>query len=304
MIVFSGNIALKLHPYRWMKRLLFMTSCLVGTILSFGQNETIPSNKDTDTLERPAYLTISLGSNISTFRDFATSPLIYSGNPFYVSLSHIDMDEKRVSSIKGAYAFGKYTNTFNHQTSVSSLHTISFNHLELFQVKRIRNEKLNVKWGGQFNSLLNLRRNEALFNNKEGVDVIATLFGSVQTTIDISRTKEMEKKFLFLKYQAPKRTRNISYTLNIGLVNSSFRNGFAYTSSSAPINSDEFFADYDLSVFSGLRLQSALDYTMFLKNKNGLQFSYLWDALRTGGHHNNFEMAQHTLSCSLLFNLK
>jgi hypothetical protein len=60
----------------------------------------------------------------------------------------------------------------------------------------------------------------------------------------------------------------------------------------------------ELQIFKGFRLNSALDYTIFLRNKNAVQLSYLWDAYRTGGHHDNFEMAAHTLNFSLLFGLK
>jgi hypothetical protein len=61
---------------------------------------------------------------------------------------------------------------------------------------------------------------------------------------------------------------------------------------------------FTLQIFKGFRLNSALDYTIFLRNKNAVQLSYLWDAYRTGGHHDNFEMAAHTLNFSLLFGLK
>jgi len=162
----------------------------------------------------------------------------------------------------------------------------------------------NIKLGGTFNSTFNHRINEKLFNNGEGVDIISTLFGSIKTTMDVSRKENKEKQFLFIKYNLKKRVRSLSYTLNIGLVNSSYRNGFIYTNSSAPINEDEFFKGYELNIFKGFRINSSLDYTVFLHNKNAMQFSYLWDIYQTGGHHNNFEMVAHILKFSLLFNLK
>lgn len=281
---------------------VFIAIILVHPTIAFSQVETESVIKKEN--KRPAYLDISFGLSFSSFRDFATSPLNYSGRPLYISLSHVDMDEKRASEITGSYSFGTYKNTFNNQTSESNVNTISLNYLELFQIKKWSRQKLNLKMGGQFNSTINLRNNEAFFNNSEGVDIISTLFGSVRTTIDLSRKEEADKKFIFIQYKAKKQVRNLSFTMNIGLINSSYRNGFAYTSSSAPINEDDFFADYELNVFTGFRLNSALDYTVFLHNKNAIQFSYLWDAYRTGGHHDNFQMATHTLKCSLLFGLR
>lgn len=286
----------------WIRFSVFIAIILVFPTIALSQVETESVMKKES--KRPAYLDISFGLSFSSFRDFATSPLNYSGRPFYISLSHIDMDEKRASEITGSYSFGKSKNTFNNQTSESMVNTISLNYLELFQVHKWSTQKFNLKMGGQFNSTINLRNNESLFNNSEGVDIISTLFGSVRATIDLSRKEEVDKKFIFMRYKAKKQMRNLSFTMNIGLINSSYRNGFAYTSSSTPINEDDFFADYEFSVFTGFRLNSALDYTIFLHNKNAIQLSYLWDAYRTGGHHDNFQMATHTLKCSLLFGLR
>lgn len=269
------------------------------SINAFSQSETTEKK-----VSRPAYLNIAVGLNNSNFRDFATSPLIYSGKPLYTALSHIDMDEKRESHFTLSYSFGKYKSNFNQHASESKVNTFSFNYLELFQLKKLSSSKLNIKIGGQLNSTVNHRENKELFNNSEGVDIITTMFGSAKATIDLSRSEDKNKKLLFIKYKSKRRKRSLSYTLNVGVVNSSFRNGFAYTSPSAPLNDDDFFAGYELQLFKGFRLNSTLDYTVFLHNKNAIQFSYIWDAYRTGGHHANFEMAAHIFKFSLLFSLK
>ncbi len=246
---------------------------------------------------RPAYLNIALGLNISNFRDFATSPLTYSGTPLFTALSHIDMDKKRESNFTLSYSFGKYKANFSQHASESKVNTFSFNYLELFQLKKMSSSKLNIKIGGQLSSTVNHRENSKLFNNDEGMDIISTLFGSAKATLDFSRSEAKNKK---IKY----RKQTLSYTMNVGIVNSSYRNGFAYTSPSALLNEDNFFADYELQMFKGYRLNNALDYTIFLRSKNAIQFSYIWDAYSTGGHHDNFEMAAHILKFSLLFGLK
>ncbi len=253
---------------------------------------------------RPAYINVGFGFGSSNFRDFATSPLIYSGVPFYTSLSHIDRDQNRESLINLAYSFGTYGIDYNRQQSESKVNSFSLNYLELFQWKKFCTDKRNIKFGGQFNATINLRNNEQLFNNSEGVDFISNVMGSVQTTFDLRQNKNTTRKFLFIKYKVQQRVRSLSYTLNVGLINSSYRNGFAYTSPSAPLNNDEFFAGYAFNLFNGFRINSTLDYSIFLENKNALQVSYLWDAYSTGGSHDTFEMASHVLKCSLLFRLK
>lgn len=297
---------IKRNKYRFQggKQSLYFSYIFFILIHFYSINAFSQSGTTEKKVSRPAYLNIAVGLNSSNFRDFATSPLIYSGKPLYTALSHIDMDEKRESHFTLFYSFGKYKSNFNQHASESKVNTFSFNYLELFQLKKLSSSKLNIKIGGQLNSTFNHRENIELFNNSEAADIITTLFGTAKATIDLSRFEDKNKKFLFNKYKASKRMRTLSYTLNVGLVNSSFRNGFAYTSPSAPLNEDDFFAGYELQFFKGFRLNTALDYTVFLHNKNAIQFSYIWDAYRTGWHHDNFEMAAHIFKLSLLFGLK
>jgi hypothetical protein len=274
------------------------------TLKAISQGEALLRIEEDYKLTQPAYLNIAIGLNISNFRDFATSPLIYSGKPLYTALSHIDLDEKRESHFTLSYAIGKFTSNINQHASESKVNSFTIHYLELFQLKKISNSKLNIKIGGQLNATLNHRENKQLFNNSEAVDVITTLFGSIKATLDLTRKEDKNEKFLFFKNKANRRRSTLSCTLNVGVVNSSFRNGFAYTSPSAPLNEDDFFAGYEFQIFKGFRLNSALDYTVFSHNKNAIQFSYIWDAYKTSGHHDNFEMAVHTLKFSLLFSLK
>lgn len=286
------------------KYTIYLIVILICSTNAFSQNETSESIEKKQKERRPAYINIASGLNISNFRDFATSPLTYKGKPFYTSLSHIDVDKKRESNFTLSYSTGKYKSNFNNHASESKVNTISLNYLELFELKKISSTRFNIKIGGQLNSTFNLRENTDLFNNSKGVDIIMTFFGSAKANIECSRTREKSKKFLFLNYKLNKRTRTLSYTMNFGVVNSSYRNGFAYTSPSAPLNDDDFFAGYEFRIFKGFRLNSALDYIIYLRNKNAIQFSYIWDAYRTSGHHDNFEMAAHILKFSLLFSLK
>lgn len=283
---------------------IFSIMLFVCAISAYSQGGAIGRIEAEQIKIRPAYLNISFGVNRSSFRDFATSPLVYSGNPLYVSLSHIDIDERRESHLALSYAFGKYKTNFNKHTAESEVNTVALNYLELFQLKKWSNARFGLKIGGQFNSTVNLRANTALFNNREGVDVISTLFGSAKATLGLNRKVQSNKNPLLTGNRNDKRIQSLSYTVNVGMANSSYRNRFAYTSPSAPLNEDDFFAGYEFQIFKGFRLNSTLDYTVFLHNKNALQFSYIWDAYRTSGHHDNFEMTAHILKLSLLFGLK
>jgi len=271
--------------------ILIIQCCSVNAFAQSGEAEMMEEEQKE---KRPAYIDIAVGLNISSFRDFATSPLIYSGIPIYTALSHIDMDHKRESHFTLSYSFGKYKSTYNEHSSESKVNTFSFNYLELFELKQISNSRLNVKIGGQLNATANHRENAELFNNSEGVDLISNLFGSAKVSLYLGLNKG----------KAIKRKQTLSYIVNIGVVNASFRNGFAYTSPSAPLNDDDFFRGYEWQLFKGFRLNSALNYTVFLHNKNAIQLSYIWDTYRTAGHHDNFEMAAHILKFSLLFSLK
>ncbi len=252
---------------------------------------------------RSTYWRMAIGGKQSGFRDFATSPLFYQGNLTAISVSHIDIDEARESSLGVSYAFGQHTSDFNDHNASSKVKIIALNYLELFELRAISSNKINLKVGGQFNSTFNIRNNSSLFNNSKGIELMANLFASAKVAVDISRQKDRTIKFLGAKFKLKKQRRILAYNLNVGLVNSAFRNGFVYTGHAAILNTDDFFEGYQFRVFTGYRINSRLDYTVFLPNKNGFQFSYLWDVYSTG-QEDSFEMYQHTFTFSFLYNIK
>ena len=251
---------------------------------------------------RPTYLGITLGTSFSSLRDFSTSPLVYHGVSGLLSVSKIRIDKKRESAIGFNYAFGSYGVDFNDHTSSSSVKTISLYYSQLYRLNKLSSDKLNIKVGGLFNATSNLRINEYLLNNALGVEIFPTLFGSVKIEKDVSRKETKNKRFLFIKYKLKQRARNLAFRLNVGLLNSNYRNGYSYLSQSEIINEPNLFEDYQYNMFSGFRMSSAFDYTISLNNKNAIQLSYLWDAYKSGEQFDKFEMAHHTLKITLLFN--
>lgn len=276
---------------------------LLTPFASFSQSEsTSVFSKKELRKDMSTYVEITWGLNSSNFRDFATSPLIYKGIQNYVALSRVKHNTKRESEIGLSYSFGNYKNTFNEHSAISAVKTLSIYYSQLYQLNKLSSEKLNVKIGGLFNTTGNIRTNESLQNNATGIEIIPTIFGSIKITSDVNRKEAKDKKFLFIKYHLNKRDRNLSFRLNLGLINSSFRNGFVYSGQSGILNKPNIIDNYQFKVFSGFRASTALDYTIFLNNKNKIQFSYLWDAYKTGGDLDKFEMAHHTLKLTFLFN--
>lgn len=250
----------------------------------------------------PTYYGIAIGINNSKFRDFATSPLFYNGSALQVALSRLKIGNDRAAEFGFSYDFGSYTSNFNENITSSKVNRVELYYSQLYQVELLPSESFNTKVGFLLNSNGNLRTNEALQNNALGVDIFANLLGSIKLTKDISRKVTKEKRIWFFKYKLNERKRNLAFRLNLGLMNSSFRNGYVYTGQSSVLNNPQLFDGYNFNFFSGARASSNLDYTRYLKNKNAVRFSYVWDAYSTGGDLDKFEMAHHTLKFTLLFN--
>lgn len=273
---------------------------LLHSSLSFSQNETTTLSKKEIRKERPAYFDFTVGLSYSSLRDFATSPLIYTGTPLYLSLSRLKTDMKIESEFKLSYSFGNYIKSFNKHYTLSQVKTFSSYYSSLYQLNKLSAGKFNTKIGGVFNVTGNTRYNQLLMNNAVGAEWFANLMGSIKITQDISRTDFKDKKFLFIKYKLDPRTRNIAFRLNLGLINSSYRNGYAYFRHT--FDQNDLYYGYEFKIFSGFRMSTSLDYTISLKNRNAIQFSYLWDAYKTGGDLDKFEMAHHIFKLSYLFN--
>ncbi len=279
--------------------LLFVSQCSVAQ-----SNEEIL--KDESRKSRSHYSGISLmGLGMGNFRDLATSPLTYAGLSLSSSRFSLRINQYRETMWGATLAFGFFLNNFNNHNSSSLVVSPSIYYSELYEVPKISTKKFNVKVGGMLNITSNIRSNAGLNNNALGLEIIPTLFGSIKGTLDISRNAVKSKKFLFIKYTLQKRRRNIAFRLNTGIINASVRNGYVYSGQSALLNEPKLFDDYQFNIFSGYRLSSSIDYTLYSrKTTNAVQLSYVWDAYKTGGEFDTFQMAQHALRFTLLFHTK
>lgn len=252
---------------------------------------------------RPIYLNLSGGMKAINFRDFATSPLTYSGINLFMSADYLKTGSRKETEFGISYSRGNSTSEGVTSIYSSSIQTGTLYYSMLYGINRINSEKWNFKAGGELNVTGNYRYNPSLNNNGLGYEVIGNVMGSVKITRDFSRKVEKEKKFLFISYTAKPKTKLLSFRLNVGVINSDYRNGYGYIGQSAVNNQPGLEKRYVYSIFSGYRLGSDLAYTIALKNNNAIRFSYLWDAYETGGPYEHYQMASHVLKFTLLFRL-
>ncbi len=201
-----------------------------------------------------------------------------------------EKEKRKQIPIGISYDFGTYSSNFNNSATSSEVKRIELSYSKLYRINLFKSESINTKVGFLLNGNGNLRTNEGLQNNATGIDIFGNLSGSVKVAKDI--------KF----YRNDERKRNLAFRLNLGLVNSSFRNGYAYSGQAPILNKIDIFDDYKFKIFSGFRASTKLDYTHYLKNKNAIQLSYIWDTYATGGSSDKFEMAHHILKLTLFFN--
>ena len=276
--------------------------CLFLPLLCLSQ-DTDPDGSVKDSLEkRAAFIGLTAGLGNSSFRDFATSPLIYEGPSLYLALNRMKMSDSKESEFGISTSAGFLNIDFNEHFTSSGMFTGSIFYSQLYELAFMNSPKWNLKAGGLIDVTGSLRLNDSFGNNSLGFELFPALFGSVKITRDISRTTAKQKKILFVNYRSNPINRSLSLRINPGLINSTFRNKFIYLRHSSAIEGGNPFADYEYKLFSGLRLSTAVDYTVRLKNRNWYQVSYLWNVYRTGGNLDKFEMAQHMIKLTLYYN--
>lgn len=245
------------------------------------------------------YLETSAGTGLARMRDIATSPLFYEGLAHRFGVSLAKYTEKVDATTGFAMLNGNLSVDYNEHVAQSALTNISIHHARLYQIFRNGNDRWNFKVGGEANLNGNLRVNRALMNSAVGIEAFPTLFGAFKATKDITRATGRRGR-------EPKK-RSLSLRVNASIVGTSIRNGYSYLGIGQVIDKpglDGVLDDYRVKVFGVNALTTSLDYTFWLKNKNGWRFSYAWEAYKTNKDYADFEMASHTIRVALLFNTK
>ncbi|MCB9045692.1 MAG: hypothetical protein H6550_06100 [Chitinophagales bacterium] len=254
---------------------------------------------------RAKYIQTGLGLNKGSMRDFATSPITYKGILFNYSLAWLKMDTARENKFTVRFNQGNYRYKKTDGIDVKSKATqyvLYLNYYRLYQLRRLSNEKWNVKLGGMYDVNMDVRINDDLMNAGIGYEAFSTFFLSGKVSRRFERKEVINKKFLFIKYKLKPMVTLFSYQLNLPVMNNSVRNGYAYIGNES-LNTFPIFNGYEVKSFSGIRFCSELAYTRQMQNGNMYRVSYFWDAYAVGKNFNRFEVANHILEFSLLFHL-
>lgn len=277
-----------------------LLSCMVSELR--GQDVIEPDGSENVLLtnkqlrkQRPTYINVGLGPSYFRFRDFATSPLFYEGFGIQGFISRLKMDSLRESEAGIDFGFGKCRTNDSKDSEFANVWKADVFYSRLYKINQLSPFGCNIKGGFLVDATGDLRQNEQLMNNGLGLEFTGNIMGSAKVTKGLGRN-------YFKKKQESKKRSEVSFQLNIGLINCSYRNGYIYSDQGSIVNDIKLAEDYDFSIFSGFRMSSKLDFTRYMNNKNAFQVSYVWDAFKTGGDFEKFEMAQHTLRFTLLFN--
>jgi hypothetical protein len=247
-------------------------------------------------------LQFGMGRTFSVFRDFATSPLFYRGNPLQYSLSWAKEEGRKDRRLTFRYQSGTYLPEIDAAKTPAKAHTIYLQYSRLWYIGTWKNTDLRL--GGMMDLSGNLRVNAALQNNAGGLELFNTLFASVRISRDVSRLQEKTTKLLWLiPWRRIPRRRTLSFQLNTALINNNYRNGYIYSNHANITNKPNPLYNYHFNAFSGYRMSTALEYAIFLNNGNAIRYSWNWDALRSGEQFNRFEMGHHAFQLAFLFHL-
>ncbi|PWH82255.1 hypothetical protein [Brumimicrobium oceani] len=259
------------------------------------------------------YTLLSFGVTNPLYRDFATSPLFYSGIGFELNASWLKESEERSRIFEIGLGLSAQMPNVPQSKLISAgglagFGKFNFVYQELWKLKDISDAKNNFKIGGALKLTQNVRGNPALQNNAMGLENISNLMASAQWTRDISRNQDKQINLWLFKPTLKAAQRELKFLLNVGVLNFNYRPGYAYAYDSE-LNAMETspvewaFANYKWSL-NGWRLKTQLEYVKYMSNGNARSLSYVWEAAHAPGKFEDFQMASHQLRYTIYFNTK
>jgi hypothetical protein len=260
------------------------------------------------------YRRLSIGLNIPTYRDFATSPLFYNGYGILLQTSWFKNSIRRERDLQIGLTLNNMSARIPKSNYIQPKTNAVFAQLNirynrLFQLKSISNEKVNYKLGGLAQTTQNFRINQNLQNNAIGLENITNLMVSAQMTRDVSRNRQRTFNFGLFKIRRSPVKRDLRFQLNYGIANFNYRPGYAYTYVPEINGSETSFikflrSSYKWSYFDGQRLNTDLEFIIYLPNGNATSWSYTWDIAHVPGNYQAFQMASHQIRYRLYFHAK
>lgn len=253
----------------------------------------------------------SYGLNIVNFRDFATSPLFYSGAGVFLTIGSV-ISRKQIE-YEYHLKFSTYsTSSMSPQVGNYRMFTSSAGGTIEGQLTLLsKNEKFKfnrhqILFGATTLLTSSIRFNPSLGNSALGVDNFINLMASMRIVSDVSLRHEQVIKFLFHTIRKKPQKRQLIFQANVGLINFNHRPGYAYLYE-GPIHSKETsilswkFDNYNWMV-NGYRIQTGLTYKRYFRYGNARSISYIWEVFNAPGKIEPFQMAIHQLRFTLFFN--
>lgn len=249
--------------------------------------------------EKLEFIKIGVGAPTVSFRDFATSPLIYKGSGLMGDVSSFTQAPRSITSFGGHFTSGSSSDPYLRNSS-----SVTAGNLFYSKLYKLKSASKNIDWyfGGLIETTANFRMNSGLMNNALGIELAPSILASTLTTVDISRKSDkIFKPYSFLPgIRFPRLERSLSFQLNLGLLNGGYRNGYSYAGQSAVLNNFQIFEGYTYNPTAGARFSGELSFNRMLPNGNRIAYSYYFQQYVLNGF-DRFEWMQHGLKISLLF---
>lgn len=280
-----------------MKRKLLVVIGLLISAFVYGQTNDINKEKYDG-----KFIQVGSGLNFVKFRDLATSPLYYSGFLKHFKTGFIKYDNGKERELSFSFSSGKTSKSINKTTYNSDVMVGNILYSKLYPIWS--NDRFTLKVGGEFKNTFHYRENKSLLNNAIGMEFFSTLFASSKISWNISNKETKRFKILFIPFTINPHKRDLSFKMKLSLLNSTYRNGYSYLEDSSVRNANGIFNGYKFKVFNGYRFGTELNYTVFLKNGNGIKLGYELDVYKTGGNLDKFQIGNFKFKIALLFKTK
>lgn len=294
------------------KQLIFILLLLLISTQAFSQ-EIESLNSPVEKAPINYYTQLSMGLTNPIYRDFATSPLFFSGIGISLNSAWLKRSDKRERIFETGFEISAQSprvpkSDFIQPGGLAGFGQFSFFYQELWKLEALSNAKNNTKVGGAFITTQNIRGNPALQNNAMGLENFTNLMASAQWTLDVSRTETKQLNLWLFKPTLKPIKRDLRFLINVGVLNFNYRPGYAYSYDSE-MNGMEtnpvswVFSNYKWSL-NGFRLKTQLEYITYLPNGNARSLAYVWEATHAPGKHEAFQMASHRIQYTIHFHTK
>lgn len=250
-----------------------------------------------------------IGIGTLALRDEATSPLVYRGIVFSPFRAKVKRNENYETIFGIRPLLGFTITNVNSELDFSGFFGADLYYTYLRNVPKLTFSNIDVKLGGTFDFTTISRINPSFQNNSVGFDLFPTLMGSIKlqkSFIGKSLWGENLSIMEMFRIRKPKPRvhQEISFQVDVGIINANFRNGYAYTIHAPFYNNRNLFSDHEFNWFSGFRIRSNISYIVFSsKTKNGIKFTYMWEGVRSGRNPDLFAFTNATIQFSLIHRL-